>query len=146
MDAHVLAEEHLGKFARQLVIIPTEYRVRDSRSLSGREGNSEGNSRLSAIAYRDSWRNISKVISWFCRESWREEKRMVVNDEAVMGKTRGGGGWGNLSGRGMTFNAHPRGVSRLFRVNDEIKLCSKSSNGGGMKSLSAPALLRQVEI
>lgn len=39
---------------------------------------------------------------------------------------------------GMTFNAHPRGVSRLFRVNDEIKLCSKSSNGGGMKSLSAP--------
>lgn len=41
-------------------------------------------------------------------------------------------------GVGMTFNAHPRGVSRLFRVNDEIKLCSKSSNGGGMKSLSAP--------
>lgn len=36
----------------------------------------------------------------------------------------------------MTFNAHPRGVSRLFHVNDEIKLCWKRSNGGGMKSLN----------
>lgn len=77
--------------------------------------------------------NISKVISCFSRESWREEKRKVVNDEALIEKTSREGIWGE----GMTFNAHPRGVSRLFRVNDEIKLCSKSSNGGGMKSLSA---------
>lgn len=41
----------------------------------------------------------------------------------------------------MTFNAHPRGVSRLFHVNDEIKLCSKSSNGSGMKSLNARLLV-----
>lgn len=58
-----------------------------------------------------------------------------------MEKTRTGEGISREEGQGwgMTFNAHPRGVSRLFRVNDEIKLCSKSSNGGGMKSLSAPA-------
>ena len=32
------------------------------------------------------------------------------------------------------------GVSRLFHVNDEIKLRSRSGNGSGMKSLNAPAL------
>lgn len=47
----------------------------------------------------------------------------------------------NFRGESMTFNAHPRGVSRLFHVNDEIKLCSKSSNGSGMKSLNARLLV-----
>lgn len=92
VDAHVLAEEHLGKFARQLVIIPAEYRVRDSRSLSlrGRAGNSRVNSTLSAIAYRAIVSEIfRKLFLGFAVKVGGKRGERSLNDEAVMGKTRG---------------------------------------------------------
>lgn len=93
MDAHVLAEEHLGKFARQLVIIPAEYRVRDSRSLSlrgGGAGNSRVNSTLSAIAYRAIVSEIfRKLFLGFAVKVGGKRGERSLNDEAVMGKTRG---------------------------------------------------------